>query len=274
MKIIIGQESKSAMVNFEDLYEFLTDLCAADDNGKCKIFPHLLPFNISRCADHSAHQKATGKGGACKVKDLFCFACTCTSKECFIPNTIRCSRYCSNKLDGWNCYHKEFSGIEESEKFKELITNLESIVGEIIPPVNTNTLHYKPDPSDDDFKNERSIYFNNFRGNTDKQTQFLTKLTINLRQRNLATAGTMSQKRQRLLNVLMMEHELKLYRQKLEHCTNEEGAFYCAEDAVPCILHLENRVGIIFLQLLFLEGHSNCESGEIFTEVGRSTNAR
>ena len=39
-------------------------------------------------------------------------------------------------------------------------------------------------------------------------------------------------------------------------------------------MHLENRVGIIFLQLLFLEGHSNCESGDIFTDVGRSTNGQ
>ena len=102
--------------------------------------------------------------------------------------------------------------------------------------------------------------------------QFQNKLAINLRERNLGSASTFSQKRQRLLNVLMIEHELKLYRQKAQHYANDEGAFYYTEDAVPCILHLENRISIIFLQLLFLEGHSNCESGDIFTDIGRSTN--
>ena len=212
MKIIIGQESKSSMVNFEGLYNFFTDLCTEDDNGKCKIFPHLLPFNISRCADHSAHQKATGKGGACKVKELFCFACTCTSKECFVLNVIRCSRYYSDKLGGWNCHHKEFSGIDESEKFEELITNLESIIGDIILPVNNNTLHYKPNPSEDDFKNDESMHFNNFQGNTDKKMQFRNKLIINLRERNLGSAGTLSQKRQWLLNVLIMEKGATLHK--------------------------------------------------------------
>ena len=69
-----------------------------------------------------------------------------------------------------------------------------------------------------------------------------------------------------------MKYELKLHCQKLQHYGNKEGVFYSTKDAVPCILYLESRVGIFFLQLFFLKSHSNYELGDIFTKVRRSTN--
>lgn len=97
LKVTIRQESKTTMINFKDMHQFLADLTMANAEGRCKVFPHMLLFKISRCADHAAHQKCLKKGGACKVKSLFYFCCTTSSNECFIPNNMNCERFCSGK---------------------------------------------------------------------------------------------------------------------------------------------------------------------------------
>ena len=66
LKILIGQESKATMENFRDMHEFLSDLSSANTEGKCKVFPHMLPFRVSRCGDHVTHQKTSEKGGHVK----------------------------------------------------------------------------------------------------------------------------------------------------------------------------------------------------------------
>lgn len=66
-----------------------------------------------------------------------------------------------------------------------------------------------------------------------------------------------------------MEKELILCRKKLEHGTVNENAFYCAEDALPCTLHMENRVGLATMNLLFVEGYGNCDNGLLCNAPGR-----
>ena len=53
--ISIRQEKKAGFNNFKDFYEFLTNLTTDDENRKNKTFPCMLPFDMSRCADHYAH---------------------------------------------------------------------------------------------------------------------------------------------------------------------------------------------------------------------------
>ena len=73
--------------------------------------------------------------------------------------------------------------------------------------------------------------------------------------------GSLSQKRSRLLERLKMEEELVLHRKKLEHRNVDENAFYCIEDELLCTLHIENRIGLATMNLLFLESHGNCDNG-------------
>lgn len=273
MKITIGQENKEGFINFEDFYEFLIDLTSADVNGKNKVYPHMLPFSISRCADHSAHQKATRKGGACKVKKLFCFCCTTTSDECFVPNTTNCAKYCSNADEKWNCYHKDFFSSVETADLEERIASIESVIGGIVPPLQQASIQYNGEATEDDYTNPKSIWFNDF-GNIQDKQRFITKLTNELLKRNIRTNGSLSSKRSRLLERLKKEKKLNEYKLKLKHCSEDEHAFYRAEEAVPCILHLENRIGLVLMHLIFLEGHSNCEDESLFPNVGRSVGAR
>ena len=64
------------------------------------------------------------------------------------------------------------------------------------------------------------------------------------------------------------------YKLKLEYCSEDKHTFYCDKEAVPCVLHLENRVDLVLTHLMFLEGHSNCEDESLLANVRRSVGAR
>ena len=87
-----------------------------------------------------------------------------------------------------------------------------------------------------------------------------------MQQRNLDHSVTLRQKRLQLLARLKTEFKLKQYQDKLEHWSISKSAFYCVKDALYCGLHMENRVGIAMLNLLLLEGNSNCEQGIIYND--------
>lgn len=71
-----------------------------------------------------------------------------------------------------------------------------------------------------------------------------------------------------------MEDELREHKRKLEHVTLDESAFYCVQGALPCTLHIENRVGLSIMNLLFLEGHSNCHKVSLHDALGRGLPGR
>ena len=73
---------------------------------------------------------------------------------------------------------------------------------------------------------------------------------------------------------MKIECELKIIKLKLEHCKLDENAFYCTEDTLPCTLHIENRIGSIILNLLFLEGKGNCDNGSIFSSSSQTVTGR
>ena len=87
-------------------------------------------------------------------------------------------------------------------------------------------------------------------------------------------SGSLSSKRSRLLERLKKEKELNECKLKLKYCSEDEHAFYRAVEAVPCMLHLGNRVGLVLMHLTFLEGYSNCEDESLFPNVGHSIRAR
>ena len=90
----------------------------------------------------------------------------------------------------------------------------------------------------------------------------------------MLTTGNLSVRRERLLQRLELEFDLKILKMKYEHADISEKSFYCVRDAATCILYMKNRVSITYLQMLFLEGYSNCEDGTLYTNAGRSVKAK
>ena len=65
---------------------------------------------------------------------------------------------------------------------------------------------------------------------------------------------------QQLIKVLMEEEtRLAALLNSLEHCNTKDGVLFFVEQAIPCILHLENSTLLKALTMLFIEGLSNAQ---------------
>jgi len=74
-------------------------------------------------------------------------------------------------------------------------------------------------------------------------------------------------RQQQLRKACMKEHGIRKLGMALQHGKKIETskAFLSLHDAVPCILHLENRVGLKFFTMLLHSGLSNAVSGKTFS---------
>jgi len=65
----------------------------------------------------------------------------------------------------------------------------------------------------------------------------------------------------------MKEQSIQKVRITLQHGKKIENlkAFLSLHDAIPCILHLENRVGLKFFTMLLCAGLSNAISSNMFS---------
>jgi hypothetical protein len=92
-------------------------------------------------------------------------------------------------------------------------------------------------------------------------------LTNELVLRDMSPLGMLSVKRNSLSVALGSEAKMRLLLTKLSHGTRSEGAMFLLIQAIPCILHLENRAGIKILTMLFIEGLSNAKKGTLHHDV-------
>ena len=102
------------------IFDFLVD---ASKNG---IQHEGKTYRVNMCfpADQSCHWKVLGMGGACKVANMFCHLCGCTSQECarYKTGSNRCTRCIRNNAD--QCYHHHLDTEEEIIRKKEKIALL------------------------------------------------------------------------------------------------------------------------------------------------------
>jgi hypothetical protein len=100
-----------------------------------------------------------------------------------------------------------------------------------------------------------------------ERVAYMTTLKEELVMRDLPTTGTLEQLRTRLRLQLEGEKELRELKAKLDHCTPDENALYELLLAIPCILHMENRIGIKLVEMVLTEGGSHAIAGDLFGHI-------
>ena len=83
-----------------------------------------------------------------------------------------------------------FSSIETID-LEERIASIESIIGDIVPPLQQASIQYNGEATEDDYTNPKSIWFKDFGNRQDKQ-RFITKLTNESLKRNMNTNSSLS----------------------------------------------------------------------------------
>jgi hypothetical protein len=224
--------------------------------------------------DMSATWKGLKKGGACKREGFFCHACTCQSDKVHHPNDTLCDRFCGSRDETeWKCYHHSITTNEQVEKMKEDVAVLQQQMNESLERIQASTKikiyleNHRSRTSDKNSVDYRPM-------NVDDSEEFLEFLSTELELRHLDITGTLQEMRHRLK--LASLHELRVHTllAEVNHSEGVRAALVLVMQAVPCILHCENRVSIKILTMLLIEGFSNAQAGTILREYSNSKKNR
>jgi hypothetical protein len=290
IKIIIGKETKE-LVNAE-LKENFAKLAKEDalgqDDTSFILGEGFKPL-ISPCdADKKMHWAGLGIGGAAKVCKLSCSCCAIKSDDLAVPNSTLCQRWCQQwekegKLDAypnWRCHHKAMVTPARIAEMREESETIHAQLGDLAEKlealVQDSSIDCAEDPrgvgQGNAIQDPSSIHFDHTRANAADKNAYLTSLGHDLTIRNLDATGTINEMQERLKKALILEYVLREIENDIAHGTiSQRSALYLIINAIPCILHLENRVGLkIFTRLLRI-GLDNVKEGMILgTDEGEN----
>jgi len=114
-------------------------------------------------------------------------------------------------------------------------------------------------------RNPASIHFHP--ETAEEKLKFGELLSAELILRGMSPVGRLSTKVETLLKAVRAEAKIRLLLTELEHGSPSEGAMFLLIQAIPCILHMENRVGIKILTMLMIEGLSNAKKKVLYTDI-------
>ena len=265
--IVMGQENEYMYRTYiKPLYSWWEEASEVDsETGNSKKFNGIKPLKISSCSDMSATWKMTGKGGTAKVKEFFCHCCDTTSDEIAHHNSRYCE-FCTDFLeetdkwtDNWKCYHKE---IMTSSYYDELSKEYEEMMSALcvsLEEIDQNSvLKVITHDETEKISDPRSIDY--LPQSLEEASKFQDLLVEECLLRDMDIVDkTTSTLQSELKEALQNEAHLKKLKDRLKHCTPAEGMCFVLLQWIPCILHMENRIGIKFFTLLLIEGLSHAK---------------
>lgn len=128
----IGKDSKeSVQEHVGPLYEKLSNVIAQ----------HNLNVTVVYCGDMKWHWNATGMGGGCKNKALFCHYCDMHTDELHSPSQSSCER-CLTR--GKQCYHRKCLTESDYDAAQVQLNQLEEEIGAKADDFLPTTLMYIP----------------------------------------------------------------------------------------------------------------------------------
>ena len=270
LKIMFCSETTVTVAEFNDVFDFFARCTSIDPTVNPLSKYGLKPLDLKCTCDTALQWKALLKGsgyGPNKIRPCH----QCSRKGCLwsVPNVTPCDRWCrqlhSDDRD-WKCYHHEMDTEENlKEKEEEVVLLKEAIALTYDDICESTQLTRDEDPNNPSVTavfDSNSIHFEP--RTEEEKRNFNNLITEELKLRGLSLRGRREERRQRLKKVVGNELRFKLLLEELEHGKEQDGALFLLIQAIPCILHLENRVGIKILTLVLCDGLSNVKAGKVF----------
>jgi hypothetical protein len=269
MKMVMARETnKLVYEEFGDFYGFCQSCEHDESNPYAPEHPKLVC--TAEC-DLSMTWKGLARGGATKIREFACHCCDVEVEELAEPNNQPCNRICAelhSDVAGWECYHRPIVSEDELTRKKiqleQLREGLKSSI-EIIATSSKIKIENYDDPPPGSFKNIRSIFYEPIQSS--KRLLYLEFLQNELRLRGCSPVGSIGRLRSALKSELRKEDRIRKNIRAINHMTEDEGALFLLMQAVPCLLHMENRCGLKLLTMLLIEGLDSAISGDLYTEV-------
>ena len=265
LRIVIAKDSKETLEGFRTLYKTFT-------NGDVAKALECRPFKMTFPGDMKLQWGALDEGGAAKVKDRFCYICPCRSSNIQAPqDKTKCHLCFDEKADTDNntkCYHHHFFADPA----------VRATLNEELDVLTSLLDGYNHDTRRRDYANKARMYVRqhgelmvdgdlldiDFQPihTRDKASQ-AALINEELSDRNMSIDGNLSDRRQRLRDALLNERRARDLSRMLKDSQPKERAMYLVLQAVVCILHLENRVGLKSIESILRSGLSNAQMGSL-----------
>ena len=119
--VICAKDSKKTLEGFCNFYDQFNCGLVSLALGCC-------PFKMSYPGDVKLQWAALDKGGAAKVKEQFCYVCSCNSSILHVPRDPSNSELCKDSNNVW-CYHYKFlASSEVREELAEEVAVISALV--------------------------------------------------------------------------------------------------------------------------------------------------
>jgi hypothetical protein len=249
-KMILTRDTKSLyQEHFKDFFDFFSRL---NREGLPQL--GIYPIMVSSPQDMSSMWKALGRGGGCKVKTFFCYCCAMTSKESATQRKIKCP---SCVLSGrQKCFHSDTGDVATLHRLNLDLQQMTATHG-FLQVDDTSGLLSKLqshlDPSQ--FEKEKDASNIDFVPLSDNQKRdhYLNYLKPDLSRLGLSLMGSHTDRGNRLRTALeLMTRKIEI-ETTMRVTGDDAGALLLLRQAIPCILHCENRCGEKFLKMFLLE---------------------
>lgn len=283
LQIVIAKDNKTTLNGFRALYDKFND-------GEVARALLCQKFKMSFPGDMKLQWGALDDGGAAKVKEKFCYICPCRSSSLHVPQDKASCVLCREKpLDNdEECYHYPFLADPEVRvELEDELRVLTELVHDVLIDADAGNdegghdnipshqqqrmyvrrkgeLMIEGDKFDIDFKPSQQ---------SDKAV-WARHITDELASRSLPVTGTLFDRQQRLQQQLVNEQRTRDITQMLADSEPKDQAMYLVLQAVVCILHLENRVGLKSIESILRSGISNAQKGLLDWTVANGASRR
>ena len=276
LRIVIAKDNKATLNSFRPLYNQFK-------SGEVAEVLKFCSFKMSFPGDMKLQWGALDEGGAAKVKEKFCFICPCRSSTLHIPqNKSNCDICKSKPASNDLCYHYPFMADPEVRgKLAEELAILSGLIQDAkdagAEADNTNDPKMfvrRPGEVATTADDIMDIDYQPTSGANNKAFLWAQNILRELVKRSLPVTGTLVDRQQRLRCHLVNEMRSRDVTQMLAESEPKEQAMYLALQAVVCILHLENRVGLKSIESILRSGLSNARMGLLDWIATTSVNRR
>ncbi len=233
------------------------------------------PLDIVMNTDMSFTWKYLGRGGAAKVKKYFCHCCTLKSENIVVPNDKRCSKWCDLNSP-LPCYHQTFANNTNMEEYRRIHQQLGTILTQRMRPLEDickrSRLNSKEDPrrsSEVAKKSIDSIHFEFWQDEvSDEQKRLYARnLTYDLILRDMPVPELLIDQQASLRDIMRMEYQYLELGEAIAESDEERVNTIALINNVPCILHMENRIGIKILATVVQRGLSKALDKILFPDI-------
>jgi hypothetical protein len=224
-----------------------------------------LGLQFTQGADMCSLQKTVRRGGAMKNKKYGCYCCNVHKDDLAKPNGEPCDD-CIQQGVAQPCYHHQVSDESLMEHLQDEYDDLVRDYPYLLTfPFKNSRIRNGTTAVHDTRSDFRHIDFDMANSSVTSRLQFRSLLEKELRLRNMAVSQHTEANRIDLKELLLVEQRFQLMADVLNESSIEQ-AMIKLEKAVPCLLHLENRISDAMIAHLFRKGLQNVEENATATD--------